>query len=100
MWGEPQPHLSFLPAVWETWVRSLGWEDPLEKGKVTHSNILAWIIPWGHKELDTTEQLSLFNITKLGSLFELVQFHPHSDCMATYLLYFSASCPSQIKCSL
>ena len=35
-----------LPAMWETWVRSLGWEDPLEKGKVTHSSILAWSIPW------------------------------------------------------
>ena len=33
------------PAVWETWVWSLGWEDPLEKGKATHSNILAWRIP-------------------------------------------------------
>ena len=30
----------------ETWVRSLGWEDPLEKGKATHSSILAWRIPW------------------------------------------------------
>ena len=35
-----------LPAVQETWVRSLGWEDPLEKGKATHSSILAWKIPW------------------------------------------------------
>ena len=34
------------PAMWETWVRSLGWEDSLEKGKVTHSSILAWRIPW------------------------------------------------------
>ena len=33
-----------LPAVWETWVHSLGWEDPLEKGMATHSSILAWII--------------------------------------------------------
>ena len=35
-------------AMWETWVRSLGWEDPLEeeKGKATHSSILAWRIPW------------------------------------------------------
>ena len=33
-------------AVQETWVRSLGWEDPLEKGKATHSSILAWRIPW------------------------------------------------------
>ena len=35
-----------LPAMWETWVRSLGWEDPLEKGKATHSSIVAWRIPW------------------------------------------------------
>ena len=33
-------------AMLETWVRSLGWEDPLEKGKATHSSILAWKIPW------------------------------------------------------
>ena len=54
-----------LPAMWETWVRSLSWEGPLEKEKATHSSILAWRIhglysPWGHKELDTTEQLSLY----------------------------------------
>ena len=34
------------PAMRETWVLSLGWEDPLEKGKSTHSSILAWRIPW------------------------------------------------------
>ena len=48
-----------LPAMWETWVQSLGWEDPLEKGKATHSSILAWRIPWtspwGRKESDMTE---------------------------------------------
>ena len=57
-----------LPAMQETWVRSLGWEELLEKGMATHSSI-AWRIPWteepgrlspwGHKELDTTEQLTL-----------------------------------------
>ena len=57
-----------LPAVQETRVRSLGWEDPLEKGMATHSSILAWRIPctkepgrlqsMGHKESDTTEQLT------------------------------------------
>ena len=35
-----------LPAMWETQVRSLGWEDPLEKEMATHSSILAWRIPW------------------------------------------------------
>ena len=57
-----------LPAMWETWVRSLGWEDLLEEDMATHSSILAWRIPmdrgawWTtvHRlaELDTTKQLS------------------------------------------
>ena len=67
-----------LPAMQETLIRSLGQEDPLEKGMVTHSSILAWRIPrteetgklvrgvtktpwwslWSHKELDTTERLN------------------------------------------
>ena len=48
------------PAMWETWVRSLGWEDPLEMGTATHSSILAWRILRGGKESDMTEQLSLY----------------------------------------
>ena len=60
----------------KTWVRNLGWEDPLKKGIGIHSNILAWRIPWaeesgrlflhpwGCKKLDTIEQLTL-------SLFEV-----------------------------
>ena len=44
------------PAMQETWVQSLGWEDPLEMGKAIHSSILAWRIPWmGRKESTTTE---------------------------------------------
>ena len=35
-----------LLAMWETWVQSLGWEDPLEKDMATHSSTLAWRIPW------------------------------------------------------
>ena len=38
-----------LPGMWETQVRSLGWEDPLEKEMATHSSILAWRIPWTEK---------------------------------------------------
>ena len=52
------------PAMWETWVLFLLWEDPMEKGKAT--NPVFWpgefhglCSPWGHKESDTTEQLSL-----------------------------------------
>jgi len=38
-----------LPAMWETWVRSLGREDPLEEEMATHSSILAWRIPWAEE---------------------------------------------------
>ena len=54
-----------LPAMWETWVQSPGWEDPLEEGVATHSSVLAWRIPgvgepggcrlWGHTESDMTD---------------------------------------------
>ena len=55
-----------LPAMWETWIRSLGQEDPLQKGMATHSSIFDLEIPtgqrtvlgyspWGHKELDMTQ---------------------------------------------
>ena len=52
-----------LPAMQETWVWSLGWEDPLEKGTATHSSNMAWRIPWtvwsiGSQRVDTTEWLS------------------------------------------
>ena len=39
-----------LPAMWETWVRFLGWVDPLEKGTATHSIILAWRLPWTEEQ--------------------------------------------------
>ena len=39
------------PAMWETWVQFLGWEDPLEKGMATHSSILAWRSPWTVKSM-------------------------------------------------
>ena len=47
------------PAMQETCVQFLSWEDPLENGKATHSCILAWKILWGHKESDMTQRLSL-----------------------------------------
>ena len=60
-----------LPAMQETWVQPLGWEDPMKKGMATRSSIFAWRIPWtgepgglgspwGHKEWDTTERLTQF----------------------------------------
>ena len=71
-----------LPAVQETQVRFLGQEDPLEKGMATYSSILAWRIPWredpvgyspwGCKESDTAEQLTL---SRVHLVSQLVPFH-------------------------
>ena len=68
--------LKCLPAMWDTWVQSLGWEDLLEKEMANHSSILAWRIPWmeelgglqstGRKESDTTERLH-FHFSKQRS---------------------------------
>ena len=62
--------VKYMPAVQETQVQSLSWEDSLEKGMATHSSILAWRVPWteepesfssrGLKEWGMTEQLTLF----------------------------------------
>ena len=70
-------------AIQELQVRSLGWEDRLEEGMATHSSILSWRIPWtekpgglqsmGHKELDTTEQLSEHTHTHI--YFFQILFH-------------------------
>ena len=79
--------LKRLPAMWETWVRSLGREDPLEKEMATRSSNLAWRIPWtaelgglqsmGHKESDMTEPLH----------FPLSTFLFVSFCIHVYMLY-------------
>ena len=50
------------PAMQETWVRSLGWEDPLEKGMATHSSILAWRIPW----TEEPGRLQLMGLQRVG----------------------------------
>ena len=77
-----------LPAMQETCIPSLGWEDALEKGMATHSSILAWesqgqrslvgYSPWGHKELDKTERLThaCTHHTSLGKALFEPQF-PH-----------------------
>ena len=62
-----------LPAIRETWVRSLGWEDPLEKGKATHSHILAWRLPCTvvHVVAKSWTRLSNFRFHFHGSINEI-----------------------------
>ena len=55
------------PAIRETWVQSLGWEDPLEKGKATHSSILAWRIP-RIKEPSGLQSMGLQRVRQLSDL--------------------------------
>ena len=91
VWDSPVAQLvKNVPAMWKTWVQSLGWEDPLEKGKDTHSSTLAWRIPWtvqsvGSRELDTTEpcSLSLLFIYQ-DDLFAWIHFYH----IVLYFLYF------------
>ena len=55
-----------LPTKQETWVQSLGWEDPLEKELATHSSILAWEIPWT-EEPDMLHSMALQSQTRLSN---------------------------------
>ena len=58
------------PAMWETWVQSLGWEDHLEKGKATHSSFLAWRVPGllVHGVTKSWTQLSNFHFSLISQL--------------------------------
>ena len=68
-------------AMQETWVRSLGWEDPLEKGRATHSSILAWRIPW--------------SIQSMGSQ------RVRQDCVTfTFIVKYSRESIAFISCKL
>jgi len=51
-----------LPSVWETWIRSLGWEDPLEEGMATHSSILVWRIP----RTEEPDRLQTMGLQRVG----------------------------------
>ena len=60
-----------LPAMWETWVRSLGQEDPLEKEMATHSSNLAWKIPW----MEEPGRLQSLGSQRVGDITERLHFH-------------------------
>ena len=75
------------PAMWETWVWSLSWEDTLKKGKATHSSILAWRIPWTKSMgLQSWTQLSNFH-----SLHSLIQALPKVITGTPAQLHMSAA---------
>ena len=105
-----------LPTMWETWVRSLGWEDPLEKEMATHSSTLAWKIPWMEKpvgygpwcckESDTTKRLYFtsskvqYVVDFINVLYELVKFSISMNavfCTYILLLLLLLSCFSRVR---
>ena len=63
-----------LPAMWETWVWSLGWEDPLQRGMATHSSILDWRIPWTlvHGVAKSWTWLSTFHLLNYFKLLNIL----------------------------
>ena len=67
-----------LPELWETWVKSLGWEDPVEKGMASHSSILAWRIPW-----------TVLSMDLLRVRHRLNDFHTYLQCHIFHKIYKS-----------
>ena len=80
------------PAMPETWVQSLGWEDPLEKGKATRSSILAWRIPWTIQSMGVTK-----GQTRLSGFHFQFTFHPSTQPLGVCCkLGFSPQDPSPL----
>ena len=77
-----------LPAMWETWVWFLDWEDHLEKGKATRSSILAWRSPWGCKESETTERLSLSFYQNNQNQFSFLLTHQENGKKFSLMICF------------
>ena len=79
-----------LPAMWETWARSLGWEDPLEKEKATPvfwpGEFHGLYSPWGHKESDMTERLSL-SLSFCDGSVNLISIPLHLHRLLTDLIW-------------
>ena len=81
-----------LPAMWETWVRSLGWEDPLEKEMATCSSILAWKIlrteePGGLQSMGLQSETWLSNWHKQNKQKYKNLLDPHSDLFTVYIQF-------------
>ena len=67
-----------LPAMQETWVQFLGWEDPLEKGSATHSSILAWRIPWTVQSVGSQRVGHDWATFTFKGIFYPITFYPSS----------------------
>ena len=74
-------------AMRETWVRFLGWEDPLEKGKATHSSILAWRIPWTVWSMESQRVRCNFHSFSYRNLYPL--FIIFFSVLLNFLFYWS-----------
>ena len=87
--------LKCLPAMWETWVQSLGWKDSLEKEMTTHSSILAWRIPW-IEEPGRLQSIALYRVARnssdLAYTTEQLHFHFHFEWFSgfPYFLQFKS----------
>ena len=95
-------------AMWETWVRSLGWEDPLEEGLATHSSILAWRIPidrgallscspWSRKGSDRTERLNTQGSSILNFIHQMRKMSYRHDNEVNAVFKKETSLPSSIS---
>ena len=73
-----------LPAMWETWVRSLGWEDPLEESMATHSIVLAWRNPRDRGAWKTTVHGVAKSQTRLSDSIQH-SFHSHPEALFSSL---------------
>ena len=84
--------VKILPAMWETWVQSLGWEDPLEKGMATYPSILAWRIPWteepGRLESQGCKELDSSNLAHTAHLHFNPGFCSFTQGVSSYLRLF------------
>ena len=80
-----------LPAMWETWFRSLGQEDLLEKGMATHSGILAWRIPWA-EEPGGLQSIELQSHTTEATEHVCMQLSKIKDC--SYFFFFTQNAPT------
>ena len=80
-----------LPGMRETWVRSLGWEDTPEKGKATHSSILAWRLPWTIQSMGS-QRVRHDWVTFIFIFTLALQNCPHLDCLCRYCHTLGCSC--------